>query len=606
MQVFFDFIIRNRKYIIYEDEDINPLILLDYNDINKEITTIKNFINYFNGLNLDVIKQCKKYNLYENIFYVCDIEFFKEKFENFQADLYASINKQFNIIPNEYKKEFNKFYLQSFQYDNRTKLSSLMKLLRNVSDFLNLLNTFYIPKEKNIPLDPNSAAPTLFQLMNKFEEKEDESDEDCLYFGRAIKGDEINSFRFIIKKEQLNTNFNIICLDGSYGLKEYLKINPYCTILTSGTLAIRSVKNLLKTKFYKELNNDHVISNEQFMLNIITGYEFNGIRHDYSFVYNKRNDINQIKSLGNEIENLANSVVIGGVLVFFQSFEYLNKCFNIWLREGIIRKFNKIKETFFDIEFNKKNSEESIMEKKKRNNLLLFTVYRGKNSEGINFSDDEARMVICVGVPYSKLSDIKVRLKRDFLTERCKKERNGFDGRQWYEQDAMNAVNQSLGRLIRNVNDYGIMVCFGVEFLRVSQYFCKWIKSNGQNIIKLKENDKKFYEKLTNFLLNLREKYYYKNIINMNLINRRETIEDYSEENELNNENNDDNNSLESWENDNDEEKSDKENESSLVSIKKGNLKFQFPYLGNKRIRNDYNDIYDSYSSYDDDEEKFK
>ena len=63
---------------------------------------------------------------------------------------------------------------------------------------------------------------------------------------------------------------------------------------------------------------------------------------------------------------------------------------------------------------------------------------------------------------------------------------------------------------------------------------------------------------------------------------------------------------MESWENDNDEEKSDKENESSLVSIKKGNLKFQFPYLGNKRIRNDYNDIYDSYSSYDDDEEKFK
>ena len=61
------------------------------------------------------------------------------------------------------------------------------------------------------------------------------------------------------------------------------------------------------------------------------------------------------------------------------------------------------------------------MEYKKNKNLLLFTVYRGKNSEGINFSDDEARMVICIGVPYPNLSDIKVQLKREFLDKRNRK-----------------------------------------------------------------------------------------------------------------------------------------------------------------------------------------
>ena len=29
---------------------------------------------------------------------------------------------------------------------------------------------------------------------------------------------------------------------------------------------------------------------------------------------------------------------------------------------------------------------------------ILFSVYRGSSSEGIDFSDDYARMVICIGI----------------------------------------------------------------------------------------------------------------------------------------------------------------------------------------------------------------
>ena len=601
LQIFLDFITLNRKNIYKEDEDINPLLLLDYKDINNEIKAIKNFINDMNGLDLNKIKRCKKYNLYENTFYICDIEFFKEKFKNFNSSLYEDINKKFNTIPNEYKKEFNNFYLRSEYYDRRKILSKYMKLLRKISDFLIHLKIFYIPQNNKITSDNKPAAPVLLHLkeqdeniINNLDKKEDRREEEILDIKRKIEGDDINSFRFIIKKHLNEITFDINSLDASYGFKEFLKINPHCTILTSGTLSIKTIKNLLKVNFYKELNNNHVISNNQFMLNIITEFELNNIKHDYSFIYDRRHDITQVKSLGNEIYNLANSVTVGGILVFFQSFDYLHKCYKVWLSEGIVKKFNKIKDSFFDLEFNKKFSEELIMEKKKKNNLLLFTVYRGKNSEGINFSNDEARMVICVGVPYPKLSDIKVNLKREFLTQRCKKERNGFDGHQWYTQEAMNAVNQSLGRLIRNVNDYGIMICFGIEFLKVSQYFCKWIKSNVRNNIKLKENDNKFYKRLNDFLINLR--YLYNNDKNTN--NKKdemdeESLDDFREERELNNEeNDDDNSSRESWErDDNDidnEDESDKEENDCLISIKKKNLKFKFPYLGNKRYRKDF------------------
>ena len=47
----------------------------------------------------------------------------------------------------------------------------------------------------------------------------------------------MNSFRFIFSSEK-EKFFQIVCLDASYGLDQYLKIKPYSTILTSGTLSI--------------------------------------------------------------------------------------------------------------------------------------------------------------------------------------------------------------------------------------------------------------------------------------------------------------------------------------------------------------------------------
>ena len=39
-------------------------------------------------------------------------------------------------------------------------------------------------------------------------------------------------------------------------------------------------------------------------------------------------------------------------------------------------------------------------------------VYRGKISEGIDFSDSQARAVFLIGIPYSNLSDNYVKEKR--------------------------------------------------------------------------------------------------------------------------------------------------------------------------------------------------
>lgn len=103
---------------------------------------------------------------------------------------------------------------------------------------------------------------------------------------------------------------------------------------------------------------------------------------------------------------------------------------------------------------------------------LLLAVCRGKVSEGIDFKDNHARAVILVGVPFAPCMDPKVRQKQKYLDERLnapshfqsrvwssfqsqKCTGNRLSGREWYNQAAIKAVNQAVGRIIRHKKDWG-------------------------------------------------------------------------------------------------------------------------------------------------------
>lgn len=88
-------------------------------------------------------------------------------------------------------------------------------------------------------------------------------------------------------------------------------------------------------------------------------------------------------------------------------------------------------------------------------------VCRGKLSEGLDFSDDTARMVIVIGIPYPQINDPKVILKQNYLDAKwrlLKKCKNFQSGQQWYLQQGTRAVNQSIGRVIRHKLDYGAII----------------------------------------------------------------------------------------------------------------------------------------------------
>jgi len=131
----------------------------------------------------------------------------------------------------------------------------------------------------------------------------------------------------------------------------------------------------------------------------------------------------------------------------------------------------------------------------KSKGVALFGVCRGKISEGIDFAHDMCRAVVITGLPFAPSFDPKVKMKREFLdqnrsTQSLKASADGgFDaqsvkptmslsGHEWYTQQAHRAVNQAIGRVIRNKDDYGAVLLLDSRFgLPANQKgLSKWVR----------------------------------------------------------------------------------------------------------------------------------
>lgn len=96
----------------------------------------------------------------------------------------------------------------------------------------------------------------------------------------------------------------------------------------------------------------------------------------------------------------------------------------------------------------------------------MLAVVGAKLSEGLNFSDDLARAVVVVGLPYANLGSVELKERMSYLTELEKKNggpRAGCKdaGAELYENQCIKAVNQSIGEFGRNLNSSWANDCEG-------------------------------------------------------------------------------------------------------------------------------------------------
>lgn len=237
-------------------------------------------------------------------------------------------------------------------------------------------------------------------------------------------------------------------------------------LLASGTLSpMDSFASELAMDFPVRLENPHVIQSSQVWGGVITQGP-NGSVLNSSF---RLRDTPEYKTeIGSVVLNAA-KIIPDGLLVFFPSYGVMHSCIEHWKSNGMWDGLDAVKTCVVE----PSNSEEfqlcykaynDALEQGTKRGAAFFAVCRGKVSEGIDFADKACRGVILTGIPYAGAKDPLVHHKRLYLDKRKQERGGGYSGNEWYSQTAMRAVNQALGRVIRNRHDYGVVILADERF----------------------------------------------------------------------------------------------------------------------------------------------
>ncbi|KAG9003121.1 ATP-dependent DNA helicase chl1 [Tulasnella sp. 427] len=221
---------------------------------------------------------------------------------------------------------------------------------------------------------------------------------------------------------------------------------------------------------------------------------------DMTFRFEQRGDTRLMAELGQLIMNFLN-LIPDGVVVFFPSYSFLNSVKKIWDDSGVMDTLRSKKAVFFEpqdageVETVLREYAEAIRCPKdpasKQTGALLFAVVGAKLSEGLNFTDELARAVVLVGLPFANLGSVELKERMKYVTELEKQQESKSKpglrdaGQELYENLCMKAVNQSIGRAIRHRADWAGLILVDSRYStpRIKAKLPKWI---GEEIVAAK------------------------------------------------------------------------------------------------------------------------
>ena len=214
------------------------------------------------------------------------------------------------------------------------------------------------------------------------------------------------------------------------------------------------------------------------------------------------------------IATVIEAIPSGGVLVFLPSYSCLRLCVSRWKLRPTQRSSKKTctQSTIWErLEASKGKVIEEPTGSQRQFELardefastvaqlgscVLLAVFRGKMSEGISFNDENARGVICVGIPYPNFCSLSIKAKKAYNDEQRNIRGNYklLSGDDWYEQQAFRAIAQALGRCIRHAYDYGVIILMDSrhcddgaprrnELCRAHRRLPKWMRHYVKNLL---------------------------------------------------------------------------------------------------------------------------
>ena len=213
-------------------------------------------------------------------------------------------------------------------------------------------------------------------------------------------------------KDQVNFDLSFMCLSSGIGLRSLINHQPRGIYFISGTMQpMEAFEAEFQQPFPVQFKNNHVIDQSQVMIRTIPK-DMQG--NELLFTYKNRDKVKMQQEIGNMILE-AQRLVTGGVLVFFSSFSALQKCKSIWSEQGLDKELQRHKSLYFETKNNdelKKIIHDFEIDTMKSDapgsGSILVGVCRGKLSEGLDFQDRKARLVIVVGIPIPYMEDPKI------------------------------------------------------------------------------------------------------------------------------------------------------------------------------------------------------
>lgn len=262
-----------------------------------------------------------------------------------------------------------------------------------------------------------------------------------------------------------NQTISILCFSPAIAMKKVSAFLPRTMILTSGTLSpLSSLENALEYKFPIKLECNHIVNPENFIV-AVANSGISGLKFNFSYRNRKGNERLRTEVVDSISELF--TIAPSGALLFFPSFSYMND-----ISPSIVNNCSRKKRIY--VEAKEANKQATVLENYKRDaakGACLCAVCRGRSSEGLDFIDDFARLVGVVGIPYPSFTDYSVTLKRNWLDAK-----SPGKGTAWYNECAIRAVNQCIGRAIRHKNDYACIVLFDERFSMISNDLSKWMQ----------------------------------------------------------------------------------------------------------------------------------
>lgn len=227
---------------------------------------------------------------------------------------------------------------------------------------------------------------------------------------------------------------------------------------------------------------NHIIAPSQLLPLVVTqGYSVQ--KSSLEFTHDKRLAMSTTNELFDVLARFFDSIP-HGLVVFFASYKYLDALVARWKSDGKWSSLQAKKP--IHCETKQQGTVEVVWESYQRDitfskagsgtrGAALFSVIGGRLSEGINFSDDLARGVVVVGMPFPDTRDLVMQEKIAFACQQ-----DPVEGPHLPELLCMRAVNQAIGRSIRHVRDFAAIVLIDQRYRqqRVLQQLPAWIRQS--------------------------------------------------------------------------------------------------------------------------------